>query len=363
MNKKLTLKDRILTLLSGVPPMPVLTNDELDEQPKGITIRFRPEVRKFLDHQSQYIGCSIQDLVSMSMTSIMKASEKPLASTLDIACTRFRQLFELHGVGAFDIPEVFGDGKLNRSSLLDDRQLLDSLSDDMLKDACDKFNVQLDWLKGYTDSPIPYSGHYCFYKNIGYVAHQLARYTLKGDNPRVLFIIKLDNGAYLGKTMADAAKDDSSNNEIPIGVVIERNVIFGDRSVRVYDVLKSERWNYKKCRLHLKSLMLFCQKSGIAFSGVRLSSHDFTQLFYGERLPIDILKQVNHIWHPDALLWDNRERNPEFDELSTVYECYRKDGYEASTKYLDLHERAIKSPWELKNRDAYIDGSLCEELL
>ncbi|WP_239424407.1 hypothetical protein [Vibrio galatheae] len=343
--------------------MPELTESELAEQPRGITIRFRPEVRKFLDHQSEHLGCSIQDLVSMTMTSIMKASEQPLASDLEIVCTRFRQLFELHGVSTFDIPDLFGDGKLSRSSLLDDRLLVDSLSDEMLKDICNKFNVQLDWLKGNSDQPIPYSGHYQFYKNIGYVAYQLARYTLKSERPRVLFIIKHENAFQIEEEMAEAAKDDSSDKEIPIGVVIERNLRFGDRSVRVYDVLKSERWNYKKCRVQLKTLMLFCQKTGISFDGVRLTSANFSQLFHSERFPVEILQNANttHAWFPDALLWDNEERNPEYGELATVFECYSKGGYEASARYLHIHEKAVKTPWKLKDVDAYIDGSLHQE--
>ncbi|MFZ3505552.1 hypothetical protein [Vibrio harveyi] len=364
-NKKLTLKDRILMLVSGVPPMPKLTESELAEPPRGITIRFRPEVRKFLDHQSNHLGCSIQDLVSMTMTSIMKASEQPMASDLEIVCTRFRQLFELHGVSTFDIPDLFGDGKLSRSSLLDDRLLVDSLSDEMLRDVCSKFNVQLDWLKGSTDKPIPYTGHYPFYKNIGYVSCRLARYALKGERPKVLFIIQNESAFRVGEVMAEAAKDDSNDKEIPIGVIIEHNLKLGERSVRIYDVLSPERWNYKKCRIQLKTLMLFCQKTGIPFDGVRLNSSNFSPLFYGECFPIEILQNANatHMWYPDTLLWDNKDRNPEHRELGTVFDCYSKDGYEASTRYLYIHEKALKTPWELNDIDAYIDGSFDKEIV
>ncbi|EPR7483964.1 TPA: hypothetical protein ACGSTL_001274 [Vibrio parahaemolyticus] len=362
MTNKLSLKDRIYTLISGVPPTPKLTDEELNEQPRGITIRFKPAVRKFLDHQADHIGCSLQDLVSMTMTSVMKATENPVASELELTCSRFRQCFEAYGVNSFDIPEFIQTGELSRSQLMDDQTLIDALTDEIITEVASILNIEANWIKGATDRPIPYNGHYTWYKNIGGMAYRLARYRLSGEKIRVLFIVDYDN-YQLERDMANAAKSgDSSNEHLRIGVAISRTINVAGKERQVYDVLESGRWNYWRCRYHLKLLMMFCQKAGVDFSGVKLNQREYTQLFEGEKLPPEIISRIHNIWYPDQLLWNDEERNPEFGELQAIKDAYENDDTEASIRYIHIHEKAIKKPFELVDRAAYLDGVLTKEI-
>lgn len=361
-NKKLTLKDRIINLISSVPPTPKLSDGKIEDSIRGITIRFKPEVRRFLDHNAESLGCSIQDLVSMTMTSVMKATETPFASDLEIMCSRFRHLFEVYGVNTFDIPDLFENESFSRSTLMDDTRLVDALTPEFISEVCEKFNIESDWLKGGSAYPIPSSGHYRFYKDIGDVAYRLARYSISGLKPRILFVLSMNNDTNIPEIMSRAATDDSSSKELPIGIVIVKQASLSGRIVPIYDVLQPERWNYKKCRIQLKTLMLFCQKSGIQFDGVRLLSTQFSQLFDGKKLPIEILNKPQKIWHPDSLIWNDPNRNPEFQELRDVEDCYSNNTYEASTKYISIHQMACKTPWKLVDRDAYINGEFINEV-
>ncbi|KJG40815.1 hypothetical protein UA32_03150 [Photobacterium angustum] len=361
MTNKLTLKDRIYTLISGVPPTPKLTEKELDELPRGITIRFKPQVRKFLEHQASHLGCSMQDLVSMTMTSVMKATDNPAASELELTCSRFRRCFEVYGINTFDIPEFLNTGELSRSQLMEDQNLIDALTDDMFKEIATILNIESNWIKGITERPIPYNGHYRWYKRIGGMAYQLARYRMSGEKIRVLFIVDYDN-SQLETDMAKATEDDSTSEKLNIGVAISRVIDVSGKECEIYDVLESGRWNYWKCRYHLKLLMMFCQKTGIDFTGIRLNHQEYTQLFEGEKLPPEILSRTNNNWYPDLLLLDDEEINPEFSELKDIKASYYRDESEASIGDIHIHEKALRKPWDLVDRKAYIEGNMFKEV-
>lgn len=281
MSKKLSIKDRIAILFSGVPSTPALTEKELEQPARGITIRFMPDVRNFLDHQADHVGCSIQDLVSMTMTSVMKATENPMASELELMCSRFRQLFQMHEINTFDIPNMIKSGNLTPSQLMDDKALLDALSSDIVNEVSDMFNISVGWVKGADEYLFNYGGHGTVYKSVDSIAYRLARYRINGERPRVFFVLDTES-KNVEKQMSDAnASGDNSSDELRIGVVIARTKTVGTQTFTVYDVLDSQRWNYPRCRIHLKLLMLFCEKTGTTFDGISLKSQDYSNLFRG----------------------------------------------------------------------------------
>lgn len=363
MYKKLALKDRLLTLITGVPPMPEMTEKELEEKPKGITIRFSPKVRRWLDHQSEHLGCSIQELVSITMTSTMQATETPVASEQEITCARFRQIFETYGIGHFDIPDFFESDKLTRSQLMNDEVLINTLTQSMLDEVGAKLNINPAWITCESDEVLPNKRYFSWYKNVGGVAYRLARHVLNYEKVEVLFVVGHE-GYDVIEAMATAAKDNfASNYGLYVGVVLRRYVNVAGKQVAVYDVLESGQWTYAKSRSHLKLLMMFCSRTGIQYQGIKLAQKRFSKLFHGGALPADVLTKIRDIWFPDQLLWKRDERNLEAAELRWIETMYEQGDSEAGTKNILIHENAIKRPSELVDIEAYKSGDWSKEAL
>lgn len=367
MKNKLSLQDRILTLLSGIPPTPQISNIDKYQDPRGITIRFKPEVRNFLDHQAKHIGCSIQELVSITMTSVMHATDNPEKSEIEIICSRFRHIFAAHDLNIFDIPEIIQSGEIKKSDLIDDEKLIDSLSKEVIEETAKIFNIDYQWLNGSSKRTFIGDGQYSWYKSIGSVAFKIAKYILNSENIEVIFIANSDKNNFR-KNLDNAYKfGDAAEERLEMGVVIKRTKNIKKNLIKTYDVLNYERWNYEKCRANLQMLMLFCEKTRIKYSGNLLNRYEFYQLFSGEKLAAEIMNRTNDNWTPDILTWHCKERNPGYRDLIILEDTYKehknsqKDYFETGAGNIKLHEKAIKEPFSLIDREAYIKGDFKQE--
>ena len=364
---KLSIRDRINNLFSGIPPTPSLNEAELSAPAKGITIRFQPDVRKFIDHQSENIGCSVQELVNMAMCSIMVATDTLESSELELMCSRFRIVFSAYGIGVFDIPDFLESNDISLSDLMDDKLLIDKLSFELLRKIATTFNIDIEWLLGKSNYPIPYGSHYRWYKNIGGVIHQIAKYKRARQRINVMFVVKGSNNFFIDKlSTLYCGPMESYNSNPQVGVVIERTSRLGRNDFSVYDCLPYESWAYDKCRLQLKLLMMFCIRTNTEMCGISLSDDLYKKLYSEGALPADIFNKRQNLksWSPQKLLLNNEEENPEHKELSTVdyyYENNASDYCEASIGSIKTHEKAVKEPWKLKDQEGYFSGVTIEE--
>lgn len=331
-------------LTKAVPRVPEIDPEE--SQRKGTTIRLEPKVRKFFEMHSEQLGISIQEMVAMTLRGVMTATEEPQATELELMADRFINLFQSHGVAVADIPALLPPGSLARSDLLSREVLVDRLHDDLLESVATTFHVELEWLKGQEASPVRSTG--TWYKNVGGFARHLAELSRECESIRVLFVAERGL-SFEALKAASSEGGDSTGNELDIGVVVEiTRTVKNAPSFRTYRVWEAQRWNYWRCRYHLKSMMLFCEEAGIRYGGVLLDSESRHALFGGEQLACNVLSNSRAGWQPDQLMW-NDERNPELHELRNVRSEYAETG---ASHYIT----AVKRPWDV-DWDAFRRGA------
>jgi hypothetical protein len=304
MKAVLSFATRLYSLVSSTPPTPPLTAEEETADTKALSVRFSPEVRKFIEHQAAHLQCSAQDIVNLTMLSVARATNSPQATQLELMCARFNYLFDSYHIPMADVPNILQNSKFRRSDLMDNRLLVDALTDDVLLEIAEIFKVNIDWLKGASDKVIPAGGHGVWYKNIGPTALRIANSFLNHEQINVIFVAQHKGSYSIDERFHEAESGpDNEINNLPIGVVIERvSTIFG-HTIKKYDVLRYDRWNYDRCRRHLKYLALFCKRTHIRYSGLALSKVNFKKLYSGDSLPLEVLQNTpNEHWNPD--IWD-----------------------------------------------------------
>ncbi len=343
MKNKLSLAARFYNLISSASPTPPLTLEEAASDPKAISIRFAPEVRKFIEHQATNLNCSVQDIVSMSMTSIMRATETPQSSGLDLMCARFRYLFEAYEIPAADIPRVLAPSAIRRSDLMHNETLVDALTDDVVANISNVFNINSDWIKGCSDYVIPRNGHGSWYKHINRVAFRIACAGYDGYSVSVIFVSQTTSGESTAEAFLKAEANGDNDDRLPIGVVLQLSKEIGGKRIQTFQVLGAERWNYSRCRYHLKYLALFCKRTRTNATGVSLSKENFSNLFDSKILPLEAIQSKHEQWQPE--IW----------EYSNHVESYLRED-EDGTSNLSLMETAVLYPNKIKDIDLFKRG-------
>lgn len=349
MKDELSLAARIYNFVASASATPPLTEEEKLAPAKGITIRFSPDVRRFIEHQAENLQCSVQDVVNLTMASVMRSSEQPQASSqLDEMCTRFRCLFDMYGIAASDIPNFLSDKSLRRSDLMNDEMLIDILNDEFLLKVAGLFNINMEWLKATSEQVTPYRGHFSWYKNVGGIASTIAKGVLNHEMIKVHFVVQEKGGETIESRLIKAEKDEDSGIRFPISIVIERVKTINGKRISVFDVCNSERWNYSRCRNHLKYIMMFCSKSEVEYIGTVLPQKAYTQLFQGIICPIDAMhSKANETWYPQQL------------QLDSLYDFYgSKDADEASMYNMEHFEKAVLSPHKVQDIEAFNRGDM-----
>lgn len=278
---------------------------------------------------------------------------------LKLMCTRLRLCFDAYGVDAFDVPKFFKPGEFLRSDYLDDKSLIDAMTDEGITQLGNTFNINPEWLLGRSDNTTP-PYNYHWYKSVGFVAQNLAKYSCCNQRPKVYFVAEYDK-SNLSQDMANAAKRGLDGEHFNVGIVICRTIDVSGVQIPIYDVLGTGYWDYVKSRSHLKLLMLFCKKTGLDFSGVKLNHEKYNQLFEGQKLPAEIFNNIDKksSWSIDGLLSEDPEINPEFEDLSMLL---RDGASEAYDEHIHIHENAILAPWKINDLKAYLKGDLTIEI-
>ncbi|MCG8313785.1 MAG: hypothetical protein MI976_11260 [Pseudomonadales bacterium] len=337
MNILLSLTQLLTKHISKAPTEIALLPDDDSSKKVGTTVRFRPDVKAFIDTNADHLGISAQEFVNLTLKAVMTASYEPQRTELQLAKARFFEVFQVHGIPVSDIASVLNQDTLKTSDL-ESSVLLDKITPELRGIIAELFNIDEDWLKGTDHDPLPCAG--TWYKNAHHFAKQLALYNHRDLRPpRILFIA--EEGAIL-EDLRQAKEKKDKIDPVNIGVVIERTRMKAGLQFNTYEVYKRERWNYEKCRYYLKAILLFCAKTSLHVDGLQVSKDMHHDLFYGKLLAASILNR-RVTWHPDEFVWID-ERNPELDELPQVAALYKEENMETL-------ERAIKRSYEVTNWD------------
>lgn len=345
MKNGLSIAARVYNLIFSAPPTPPLTEEEAAAENKAISIRFTPDVRKFIEHQAANLNCSCQDIVSITMTAIMRATDTPQSSQLELMCARFRYLFESYNVATADIPRLLGSTPIRRSDLMHNESLVDALTDDVIANISNLFNISSDWLKGTSDNVIPSCGHGSWYKNINNVAFRIACAAYEGYHVSVVFVSQFSADGSAAEMFARAEDgNDDNENRLPIGVVLQLARESNGKRIQTYQVLGYERWNYSRCRSHLKYLALFCKRTRVNAIGISLSKENFFNLFGAKALPLAAIQsKPSEQWQPE--IWN----------IDNVLDSYSTED-EIGTRYLKLMEMAVLHPNKIKDISLFKRG-------
>jgi len=344
MKAGLSLTSLLTNLISKSPRQSLEPRVETDEKKVGTTIRFEPATRRFIESQADHLGISAQEFVAMTFKAIMKATQEPQSTELELMVSRFIELFVAHGVPISDIPKLLPGGEIARSDLLEKKELVDKLSDGVFDRASMLFGVSIEWLKGVKNQPYKMPAQR-WYKNVDGFAMRLAIASHESRRIRVLFVA--EKGLTM-ESLFEANEQGDSAPPISIGVLIEKEFSEAGVGYKTYEIWESERWNYWRCRYCLKALMMFCERSRVRYDGLLLSLNAMNSLFDGTEIVNSVVEACGESWAPDQLLWGD-ERNLELSELEALKEFYQDSG---AKKY----EVALTRPLSIKDWDEFKRG-------
>jgi hypothetical protein len=305
-----------------------------DESATGVTttIRLSPEARRFYEAQAEVFGgASLSAMVAMTLESVMRATKGEMDTlsqrnrrAVDLLRDRFAYVYQAHGVPLTTMADLLKPHGFSLSSLQDEAQFSNLLTDAVIDETADRFHVSRGWF--LEQGPITGEGER-WYKAPGNVCARIMELSRAGLRPEVICIRR--EAADFERAFAEG---DNAPEE-PIGLLIETHLVTATgNKFPTYEVWEFQRWNYQKCRLYYKALILWFEKARmerlLEWRGIELPRDIFRGLRGGELLPVEALKarKPGCAWYPDDYT-DSPERSvcsKESVELSLVKETYQE---------------------------------------
>lgn len=301
-----------------------------DTEIKPTTVRLEPEIRKFCDVQSEQLGISTQSFISMVLKGVMIESLSPLKSELTIMQERFFEVFKSHKIPVIEIPNFLKEFNITLSMLADPNRLLDSYSPKLLSYISDKFHVNEKWLKGQSSTPCKSPFYSQWYKFTRSLCGDLLTMIDSLEKPSLYILKDEDFDLNNPDSISDSYNGKNSNVCIVVKGVREYS---GAKKHSFFIVYQSEPWDYKPCRLDLKSIILFCYLMRIEVNGYDLPKSTLSQLgHYDNILFSERSEKLNTInFEPDDFI-DALETNEPYpssktqDELFSVFNQFLNSG-------------------------------------
>lgn len=279
-----------------------------DVPPGDAALRFnvsvRPETRAFLTAQAEALGSSLAAISGNILDSVAAAECETVGYSRELLTSRFYLLLKEHGLSLPAAAEVLRSRGITAGDMSDQKLLLEKLDTKTLEWLADHFHVRYDWLAGQSDFPLrPRSG--IWYKNQMAAALHLAALASSGAHVELVIARCAGNVDY-----ADVeSKDENAANEDALHFVpfVRVSHQAGPREhYETFEVWEHGRWNYWRCREHIKMAIYFATKirssrGGQVFvSGMSLPPDEFSSLLNGSALmPSLVRKHRNVSWHPD----------------------------------------------------------------
>ena len=291
------------------------------------TIRLAPHARHFWESQAQGLGVSLQVAITMGLTGIMEATMHPGTTTATLIRDHFFHLFEAHGIALPTIPAILKPYGVTLSALADEVRLLDLITDPVIAALSRTCAVNADWLRGTSEFPTKRAGFW--YKHQDEFCEHLTDLRKEGKVARVLFLKARGN-------LEDAyhSQDKEGIPAQDVGIVIEVDHTTADGvTYSTYEWWDSERWNYWRTRLHLKTIMLFCARARaqheLEYGGRVIKDDLLDGIGAGRILVADALRRSplgGSAWYPEDYISSEAEsvKAAETDELDDVIEEYNR---------------------------------------
>ncbi len=340
---KLSLSELVAHLLRTAPK--AIPTEEHGDSRVTTSIRLSPELRTWVKSQAEHLDISIQDFITLTLKGVMEASQHTDATELDTVVTRFFQLFKAHGIDVIDIPKYLPSKQLKTSDLKHNEKIIDYLTDEVLDELSCTFNIEKNWLKGADD--LAHSNANTFYKNFSAITSELTKLSILGTGVRDLELYLITPPEITLESLNICRKKEIRHPEHEVCVVIKHKKLINDNYVDTYQLWDTLPWGYELSRYYLKSLMYFCDQASIYISGQRVPRDIFNNASSGKALLSEVFDISQH-WYLEELVW-NDERNTELDELQAIIDFFKKEN---GNLFLD----AIKRPYQIKNREAFLDG-------
>ncbi|MBX3710038.1 MAG: hypothetical protein KIT56_08260 [Gammaproteobacteria bacterium] len=297
--------------------------------------RLEPEVRRFYEDAANELGVSLQSIIKISLTGLMKVSHNKPKTQINLMVDRFFEIFAAHNIPLIDIPKYLGSFKVPLSVFSNQDRLLDALNTDLLSYIADLFSVNLKWLQGIESSCISSANRW--YKSPGSVCGYLNELSHKNIKSEVLFI---SDSSY--QIMLEDRKNeryDAHRSNVGIVIKIPTQTKEGLPYTK-FELWEDGFWGYTKCRMDLKMIMLFCVQNHFDLRGIFLSKQDFKNLFQRKMIPISIEKKFYNFWEPSDYVTAGYTGDKDTDELLEVVDCYH---YYKIREYYDEKGRENRS--------------------
>jgi len=309
---------------------------ELDEQvtSKKSSITLSPEMVQFFDAYGESFNLNAHGMVTMLLKGIMESTREDRPSETQLIVDRFKELIEGHEIAMSDLPQillVLGI-EVKLSELIETKSLLDFLSRADVKEVlANQFHVQKDWLKGLQVKPT--QGGESWYKQTWGFCSYLARERFKSSELKVVFVKSGEFDLELKSTKsgpwsepADEHLEKGVDQDIGIIIVREKHSRELNKKYVTYELCDFDPWLYGPCRLDVKTIMMFCQKRNIRFSGLNLSREQMDLVKNNSVLLASVLndKMFGQMqsWYPEDYIQKHTQtKQPE--EIKSVASNYK----------------------------------------
>lgn len=298
-----TFREIIDRLIRGATVTALRTDVATSDVAPRFNVAVRPETRAFLTAQAEALGTSLAAISGNILDSVAAAQLEAVGYSRELLTSRFYLLLKEHGLSLPAAAEVLRSRDITAGDMSDQKLLLEKLDTQTLEWISKHFHVQYDWLVGKSDYPV--RGRMgSWYKNQVGAASYLLELVKTGLNVELIIARPQSK---IDFTTADS-KDENSPHEnlLHFVPIIRTTKRAGPREeYDIFEVLESGRWNYWRCRHHIKMVIHFAElirKSGagqVYVSGIDLEHRDFSTLLSGSALVPSIVGNTPNSWHPD----------------------------------------------------------------
>lgn len=286
------------------------------------SIRLHPRVRAYYEAQAEAVGApSSSAMMAMVLEGVMKATRPPevvssseaMRESVDLVKDRFLHLFRVHGFTPYMIADVLQPHGIGLAELKDEAKLLSLLSDQVLAEQAERFNVQPEWLAGKPVTPVSDPYHRQIGKSPNWLCKSIA--DRLRDNPGTSSSLKVLFVRESGESF-QAAFESDSNQGAYVGVVVrETRRTPAGKEYHRYEAWRTVPWAYGETRLSIKVILFWLQRLKrvssyqVGFEGLELNRKALIGICdYGE-LPAEALEGRDRLnplkhWDPEDYIED-----------------------------------------------------------
>lgn len=336
--------------------------------PKELTsIRLKPSTRAYLQAQSDHLGISLSQSINMIIDGVVELETSPVKNSFDTIYDRIMMLFDSHNIMPLDRRRMLSNYGVTTATLKSRDDFLDLVTPEMISDLSDWFCVRQKWLNGVS-TEICETRNIIWYKNAEGMALTMIEQALLNKGLKV-YVIKRH-----GIDLQRAEEIDDTANNLDMGFIFETSRTVAGVTFRRFEICEFQRWNYVRCREHLKLIFKFLDqyserfrhsRAPISFDGISLEDEVLEPLCNGKLLPAQLSKEFYHhqIWYPEDHIADVNHQYRSMD-----FERYLDGLIKGPTKTVSLKTTEFKSKeWEVKlygtEEDTLTYYSLSEALL